>query len=222
MPTLLVACMIASAIGVGAIGIDEGPGFSPGNAGAPDLFDEIYARGKPLETTLKSLTARFTETSQSPLLAKPLVARGTISVIRPSRVAMHYTMPESRTVIIDGARLRVVWPSHGIDRTTPIGAMEKRIQQYFVDTSPKQLRSHFDIAAQVATDRPNAWFLTMKPRRKQIREGLSQLELWIQQDTVMLAAMRMVFSSGDAKLLEFEDVLINPPIDESAFRPRKD
>ena len=46
-------------------------------AAAPDLFDEIYARGKPLETTLKTLTARFTETSQSPLLARPLVARGT-------------------------------------------------------------------------------------------------------------------------------------------------
>ena len=32
--------------------------------------------------------------------------------------------------------------------------MEKRIQQYFVDTSPKQLRSHFDIEARVASDRP--------------------------------------------------------------------
>ena len=50
-------------------------------------------------------------------------------------------------MIIDGGKLRVVWPSQAIDRTTPIGAMEKRIQQYFVDTSPKQLRSHFDIDA---------------------------------------------------------------------------
>ena len=208
MPALLVACVIVGAIGAGAA--------------VPDLFDEIYARGKPLEATLRSLTAHFTETSQSPLLARPLVARGTIAVVRPSRVAMHYTMPESRTVIIDGGKLRVVWPAQAIDRTTPIGAMEKRIQQYFVDTSPKQLRSHFDIDARVATDRSNAWFLTMKPRRKQIREGLSQLELWIQQDSVMLVAMRMVFSSGDSKLLEFDDVRINPTIDESAFRPQQD
>ncbi len=151
-----------------------------------DLFDEIYARGKSLETTLKTLTARFAETSQSPLLARPLVARGTIAVVRPSRVAMHYTVPDSRTVIIDGGTLRVVWPSHAIDRTTSIGAMEKRIQQYFVDTSPKQLRSHFEIDARVASDRPDAWFLTMRPKRKQIRDGLSQLELWIRQDSVML------------------------------------
>jgi outer membrane lipoprotein-sorting protein len=194
-PALLVACMLAAAIGV--------------NGAAPDLFDEIYARGKPLESTLKTLTARFSETSQSPLLARPLIARGTIAVIRPSRVAMHYTVPDVRTVLIDRGTLRVVWPSHAIDRTTPIGAMEKRIQQYFVDTSPKQLRSHFEIDAQVAKDRPGAWFLTMTPKRKQIREGLSQLELWINNDSVMLSAMRMVF----------EDVRINPAIDEAAFRP---
>ncbi len=39
MPALLVACVFVSAIGAGAA--------------APDLFDEIYARGKPLESTLK-------------------------------------------------------------------------------------------------------------------------------------------------------------------------
>ena len=37
--------------------------------------------------------------------------------------------------------------------------------------------------------------------------------------SVMLAAMRMVFPSGDTKLMEFEDVRINPAIDESAFQP---
>ena len=79
--TLLAASLIASALGVGAAGLD--------------LFDDIYARGKSVETTLKTLTARFAETSQSPLLARPLVARGTIAVVRPSRIAMHYTVPDA-------------------------------------------------------------------------------------------------------------------------------
>ena len=84
-------------------------------------------------------------------------------------------------------KLRVVWPSRAIDRTTPIGAMERRIQQYFVDKSPAQLRSHFDIDARVAADRPGAWLLSLSPKRKQIREGLSRLDLWINRDTVCSA-----------------------------------
>ena len=159
----------------------------------PDLFDEIYARGRPIDATLKTLTAQFSETTESPLLVRPLVSQGTIAVVRPLRVAMHYSAPDRRSVIIDGGRLRIVWPSRGIDRATPIGSIEKRIQQYFVDTSPSQLRSHFDIAARVASDRPGTWFVAMTPKRKQIAAGVSQLDLWIRTDTVLLAAMRMVF-----------------------------
>jgi outer membrane lipoprotein-sorting protein len=184
-----------------------------------DLFDEIYARGKPIETGLQTLTARFTETSTSSLLAKPLLARGTLAVVRPSKVVLHYTEPEKRTVLIDGDSLRVVWPSRSIDQKTAIGAAQRRIQQYFVDKSPAQLRSHFDIVASDATGRADTWLVAMSPKRKQIREGLTRLELWIDQKTVVLTAMQMTFPNGDTKLMEFEDVKINPVIDPSVFTP---
>jgi outer membrane lipoprotein-sorting protein len=188
-------------------------------AAPPDLFDEIYARGKPLEAGLKTLTARFTETSSSALLARPLVASGTMAVVRPSRVVLRYTSPDTRTVLIENEVMRVVWPARGIDQRTPIGSAQRRIQQYFVDKSPAQLRSHFDIVARDATDRPKTWLLTMTPKRKQIKEGLSKLELWLDQEAIVLAAMQMTFPSGETKLMEFADVRINPPIDPAVFRP---
>jgi outer membrane lipoprotein-sorting protein len=186
---------------------------------AVDVFDEIYARGKPLEASLKTLTARFIETSQSPLLAKPLIARGTLVVIRPSRVALRYSEPDIRTVIIDAGKLRVVWPSRAIDRTTSVAAMERRVHRYFVDKSPAELRSHFDVEARVAGDRAATWLLSLTPKRKQIREGLSRLDLWINRESVMLSAMLMTFPGGDTKLMEFDDVRINPSVDEALFRP---
>jgi outer membrane lipoprotein-sorting protein len=184
-----------------------------------DLFDEIYARGKPIESGLKTLTARFTETSTSSLLATPLVATGTLAVLRPSKVVLHYTAPEQRTVLIDGDTLRIVWPARAIDQKTNIGAAQRRIQQYFVDKSPAQLRSHFDIVAQAAVTKPGSWAIVMTPRRKQIREGLTKLQLWIDQQTTVLTAMEMTFPSGDTKLMEFADVKINPAIDAGVFTP---
>ena len=199
---MLVGCLIAS--------------MAMSRGAAPDLFDEIYAKGKPFESSLRTLTARFTETSSSPLLVRPLVASGTVSVIRPSRVAMHYTVPERRSVIIDGGRLHVVWPSQGLDRWTPIGATEKRIQQYFVGQTPEQLRSHFTISAEPAES--NRWHVLMTPRRKQIRDGMTTLELWIDRTSVMLTSMLMEFPGGSTKRLDFDDVRVNPPIDEAVFR----
>jgi outer membrane lipoprotein-sorting protein len=188
-------------------------------APAPDLFDEIYARGKPLEATLKTLTARFTETSTSSLLARPIVVSGTIAVVKPSRIVMHYTDPDKRTVLIENDSMRVVWPARSIDQRTSIGSAQRRIQQYFVDKSPAQLRSHFDIVARDAPDRPAAWMVTLTPKRKQIKEGLSKLDLWLDRDAVMLTAMLMTFPNGDTKLMEFSGVVINPAIDPSVFKP---
>jgi outer membrane lipoprotein-sorting protein len=190
-----------------------------GRAAPPDLFDEIYARGKPLEANLKTLTARFTETSTSSLLSRPLVASGTIAVVKPSRVVLHYTSPEKRTVLIENDVMRVVWPARAIDQRTPIGSAQRRIQQFFVDKSPAQLRSHFDITARNAPDRPKTWLVTLTPKRKQIKEGLARLDLWLDQEAVTLAAMQMTFPNGDTKLMEFADVTINPPIDPAVFKP---
>jgi outer membrane lipoprotein-sorting protein len=193
--------------------------ISIAGAAREDLFDEIYARGKPIEVGLKTLTARFTETSTSSLLAKPLVASGTLAAVRPSKVVLHYTSPDKRTVLIDGDVMRVVWPSRNLDQQTGIGAAQRRIQQYFVDKTPKQLRGHFDIVAREANDRPGQWWVTMTPKRKQIRAGLAQLELWLDQRTVVLAAMQMTFPTGETKTMAFTDVVINPVIDPSVFTP---
>jgi outer membrane lipoprotein-sorting protein len=179
-----------------------------------DLFDEIYARGKPIETGLKTLTADFVETSTSSLLAEPIVARGTLTVVRPAKVVLHYPA-DNRTVSIDGDVMRIVWPARKIDQKSSIGAAQRRIQRYFVDKSPAQLRSHFDIAARDASDRRGAWLVEMTPKRKQIREGVTRLELWINQESVVLDAMRMTFPNGDSKLMEFSNVRINPPVASS-------
>jgi outer membrane lipoprotein-sorting protein len=185
---------------------------------APDLFDEIYAKGRPLESSLRTLTARFVETTTSALLAKPLVSRGTLGVIRPDKVVLLYDDPERRTVLIDGEMMRLVWPSRTVDQRTNIGAAQRRVQQYFVNKSPAELRSHFDIAASVAADRPGAWLVAMTPKRKQIKEGLAKLELWLDRTSVMLVAMRMTFPNGDTKLMAFDDVKVNPEIDPAMFR----
>jgi len=186
-------------------------------AAGDDSFDQLYRRGSEINATLKTLTARFTETTTSTMLTRPLVASGVVAVERPSRVVLHYQQPELRDVLIDGDRLTVSWPGRHIRDVTNIAAANRRIQKYFVDSSPALLRESFDIVSEKADDRPRTYRLTMVPRRKQIREGLSRLELWLDQTSLLLAAMRMTFPNGDTKLMVFEDVVLNVPVDPGAF-----
>ena len=186
-----------------------------------DLFDEIYERGQKQNAGLKTLTASFTESSTSALLAKPLIEKGTVFVERPARVALRYNDPDERVVMIDGDRMTLSWPSAKLFTATDIGTAQRRVQKYFVDSSAKELRGHFDISAREASDRPGTYLLTMVPKRKQMQEGIARLELWLDGTTLLLAAMRMTFPSGDTKLMTFTDVKPNAPLDPAAFTGRR-
>lgn len=195
--------------------------ISGASAQQQDLFEELYARGQKQNAGLRTLTAVFAETSTSPLLAKPLVARGTVSVERPSRVALEYIEPDQRTILIEGDRMTVSWPSAKIHTSRDIGAAQRRIQKYFVDSSSRELRSHFEISAREAADRPGTYFISMVPKRKQIQEGLTRLELWVDRTSLLLDAMRMTFPGGETKLMTFSDVRTNlgSGLDLESLRP---
>jgi outer membrane lipoprotein-sorting protein len=57
------------------------------------------------------------------------------------------------------------------------------------------------------------------PKRRQLREGLERLHLWIGQESLLLQALEMVLPGGDTKRMEFSDVVVNPAIDPGTFAP---
>jgi outer membrane lipoprotein-sorting protein len=193
--------------------------MAPGLAAAPpDSFDELYARGKQINDAMKTLTARFTETTTSTLLTKPLVARGRVAVERPSRVVLRYSDPDARTVLIDGDKMTVVWPSRNIRQVTDIGATQRRIQKYFVNGTAAELRHEFQIEDHPSDgDRPNAYYLSMVSKRKQIHDALPRLDLWVDRTSLLLDVMKMTFANGDTKTMAFEDVVRNAPLEAGTF-----
>lgn len=214
MTLLVVGRLLACAIAGGFASLLLHASPSPP---ARDLFDEIYARGRGIETSLKTVTARFTETTTSSLLSRPLVTRGTLAVERPSKIVLRYTEPEPRTILIDRNKLTLDWPSHAVRQQSDIAAAQGRIEKYFLDKTPDELRRNFTITAVEADDRAGTWRVTMVPTRKQIQQGLTRLELWIDRTSMLLSAMRMTFPNADTKLMVFENVVVNGPIDPKVF-----
>ncbi len=182
-----------------------------------DVFDEIHRRAAPLERSLQTISASFVETSTSTLLKEPQVSRGTVVARRPNDVRLEYARPDARTVIIRGHTLSLDWPSRKMHGTRDVGAMMRRASRFFGETSPAELRKHFDIAAAVASDRKGTWHVTFTPRRKQMREGVAKVHLWIDQSSLVLQAMKMDYAGGDSRLMEFADIRINPPVADDAF-----
>jgi outer membrane lipoprotein-sorting protein len=186
-------------------------------ASAPGSFDERYRRGQQANAGLKTLTAQFTEVTTSSLLIRPLVSQGTIAVQRPARVILRYTEPERRIVLIDGNRMTMTWPSRNLKQESDVRRAQERVQRFFVEGNAADLRREFDVEPRDTSERPGTDEVSLRPRRRQIRETLSRLDLWIDPTSSLLAAMRMTFVNGDTKTMTFEQVRKNPLLDANAF-----
>jgi len=197
-------------------------GFSRQETPRPDAprresFDDLYLRGQRANAAIKTLTAQFTEVTSSSLLTRQLVSHGRLAVERPGRVVLRYTQPEGRLVLIDGNRMTLSWPSHNVRQSTDIGTAQGRVQKYFVNGTAAELRRQFDIEEHDRTDRPGTYHVTMVPKRKQIRESLTRLDLWVMRSTLLLDAMRMTFANGDTKKMSYEEVVPNAALEPGTF-----
>ena len=182
-----------------------------------DLFTQIFNRSVVQQRTMRSVRARFTETTSSSLLVNPIVAHGTLVAATPARVKMVYTDPEPKTITIDGKSLLVEWTGRGQRERVDIGEVQKRVDQYFTHASVDQLRSMLQINAVADAALPHADRIEMVPKRKQIRQGLDRLELWIDRDRLVLVQMRMTFAGGDQKTIALDDIVVNVPVADDTF-----
>lgn len=182
-----------------------------------DPLEDLFARGRALQATLQSVSASFTETTTSSLLRDPLVARGTIVAAMPMRMLMTYLSPEVRYILVDQTRIVTVVPARRQRAEINIADMQRRIQKYFVDASPKDLRQSFDITLAPDPSLPEIDLMDMKPRRSQIKEGLARLRLWLDRSRLVMVKMRLDYADGDSRTIELSDIKTNVPIDDRTF-----
>lgn len=201
--------------GVFALQAQSGP--PPIDLSRPGAFDELYRQGYRTAAAVTTLTARVTETTTSALLTRPIVARGTIAVQRPSRVVLRFTDPDERTILIDGDRMTTVWPSRQLRDVANVASAQKRIQRYLEQDTPDELRRQFTIEPQAGGGRSGGYAVALLPKRKQVRETVTRLDLWIGHPSLLLDALELTFGNGDTKRLEFHDVAINPVLDPDTF-----
>jgi outer membrane lipoprotein-sorting protein len=185
---------------------------------APDLFDDIHARVRALEANRQTIRARFTETTVSSLLVKPMVSEGTIVGRKPASLSMTYTSPERKTIVMDGQRMLIARPALGERELVDITEIMKRVDHYFVNATPDELRKHFTVRAFVDPEVPACYQIDLVPTRRQIKQGLERLQIWIARDPLLLSQIRITFAGGDTTTVAIRDAEINVPVPADAFR----
>jgi outer membrane lipoprotein-sorting protein len=145
------------------------------------------------------------------------VAHGTLAVERPSRVVLRFTDPEPRVIVIDGDRMTTRWPSRNLHQVSNVASSQNRIQKYLASDSSAELRSQFEIELRDRGPRSGDYEIALVPKRKQVRETLARLDLWVGRTSYLLNSIRMTFATGDTKTMTFDDVGLNVALAPGTF-----
>jgi len=129
-------------------------------------------------------------------------------------VVLRYSEPDPRVILIDDKTLTATWPSMQV---LDIGAAMGRVQKQFMNGTAADLRREFDVDDTHLVETPGSYFVSMVPKRKQIKEALAKLELWVDRDSQLLKSMRMTFATGETKTMAFEDVVPNATLPPGVF-----
>jgi outer membrane lipoprotein-sorting protein len=191
-------------------------------AGPEDFFDQLHRRIAAAEAQRKTVRARFTETTVSSLLVNPVIRHGTLIGSKPDRIVISYAPPEPKTIVMNGTKLFVIRPSLPEQEqveTIDITEILKKVNHYFAKASPDDLRRAFTIRAVPDPDAPGGSKIDLVPRRKQIKQGLERLQIWVSADD-MLAQLQMTFAGGDTEIFKLDDVELNVQIPPGTFDVR--
>jgi outer membrane lipoprotein-sorting protein len=184
----------------------------------PDLFDELHARIAAAEAKRQTVRARFVETTTSSLLVKPVVSEGTLIGEKPARMVIRYVSPERKTIVMDGSRVFVSRPGQPVEQADVVEIM-KTVNKYFTNANPGQLRRAFTVRAFLDPSMPCCYQMDLLPKRKEIKQGLQRLQLWVLRDAYMLSRMTITFAGGDTTDFTLENVELNVPIPPQTFDP---
>jgi len=185
----------------------------------PDPFTELHQRAREVERSLVTLRADFVETTESDLLVEPIVESGKLIAARPIRVLLRYEKPEKKLLLIDGDQLLMVWPERAQSERMPIAKVQQTVDKYFYQASEKELRGHFTIHVTSDPELPGTRRVEMIARRKQIQEGIERLELWVDDRTLYMVKMRLVYpGAAGSKTIELSNLLANVPLEDEEFR----
>jgi len=102
----------AALVAIGALAGAGAPGSAapaPPAAPAADAVEAAHALEARL-AGVRGLRARFTQTVDSPALAKPMIESGTVFILRPGRMRWEYSDPPGKLAIADGSRTWLYLP----------------------------------------------------------------------------------------------------------------
>jgi len=195
-----------------------GGGAAPAAAqDAPEL-DAVLLRFDEVQRTIQTLSAEFKETTSNAMLKEPIVASGRFYLTKPDSIRWEYSSPEEMRFVIASDEYTGYFPARKTAERRSIQRFSEQLFRFFgVGQASSELVKFYRIELGEAAE-PDEILLLMEPKKKRARKRVETVRFWIDAATLLPRRVEYSGAGGSGRLIEFEEVQLNPDLAASLYR----
>ena len=182
-------------------------------SGVLERFDRV-------QEEIRTLSAGFTETTESPLLNDPIEATGRVFLTKPDSVRWEYNSPEEMSFVIYKDQYTGYFPSRKKAERRDIHRWREQLFRFLgLGQASDELGKFYDISlGKTDTDAENTHLLIMAPKKKRVRKKMEAVRFWISDDTFLPVRVEYRSKSGNRRVIDFDEMIVNPDLTADLYK----
>lgn len=178
---------------------------------------QIISRINTAASEIKTMTCSFTQTKNLSILNDKMVSHGKMLYSQPDKLRWEYTNPYQYLFIFNGSKIYIGNKSRKDVIDTNSNKVFKEVARIMMSTvTGKALSSTSEFTISVADER-GAYVVTMLPKKKEIRQMFSRIELVFDKTGSMISEINIFEKNGDSTNIKITNISTNKAVDESNF-----
>ena len=202
------------------------PALGFGAPPAQDSLAAVLARMDQAAARFKGLTAEMKKVHHEAVINEDDVETGNIIVKRPRpkelKARLNILLPDPKSAVLEGHKAQIYYPKTDEIQPVDLGKESSVVDQFLLlgfGTGSKELESAYTIKVMgpetIAGEQTTG--IELIPKDKEVLKNLKKVELWISDTRGITVQQKLYEPGGEYHILTYSNIVINPPIPDSAF-----
>jgi outer membrane lipoprotein-sorting protein len=160
------------------------------------------------------MSAEFIQTTRSPLLKDPIVAKGRFYLTKPDSVLWEYSAPEPMRFAVADGEYTGYFPERKKAEKRDIKRWSEQLFRFFgVGQGSKELGKFYEIALGApGQNDEGAYLLVLSPKKRRVRKRFDEVRLWVDATSLLPVRIEYVGKDGNEREIRLLNTRFNPDL----------
>jgi outer membrane lipoprotein-sorting protein len=175
---------------------------------------EVLARFDQIQGQIRTLSAEFVQTTRSPLLKDPMIAKGRFYLTKPDSVLWEYSAPEPMSFVVARGEYTGYFPDRKRAEKRDIKRWSEQLFRFFgVGQGSKELGKFYEISLGAADPKEGgSYVLVLSPKKRRVRKNVDLVKLWVDAATLLPVRIDYFGKDGSGREIRFLNTRMNPDL----------